>query len=118
MDFINEFGFDVPKGKSREFQEWLRENEKALAQEAPEGWEYVGTYAVVVSTEKESGDCRQLWRHHSYAAMDAWAAEMRKDTPFARLVDEMGKRFVDQDRGARSSQTIMKAVIDASIWGE
>jgi len=118
MDFINEFGFDVLKGKGREFQGWLRENEKTLAQEAPEGWEYIGTYAAVVSTEKAAGDYRQLWRHHSYGAMDAWAEEMQKDTPFARLVDEMGRRFIDQERGARFSQTVMKAVIDASIWGE
>jgi hypothetical protein len=117
MDFVNEMGFDVKQGKAREFQEWLREHEKEFAEEAPEGWEYIGTYAVVLSTEK-AGDFRQLWRHHSYAAMDTWAAAMQEGGPSAALYDEMFMRFVDQERGAPFSQSIYKAVVDASIWGE
>jgi hypothetical protein len=118
MEFISEFGFDVKKGKSHEFQEWLRENEKTLAQEAPEGWEYIGTYAAVISTEKFAGDFRQLWRHHSYGAQDTIAAAMLSGSTFAKLVDEMTERFTDQERGARESQTIMKSVIDVSFFGE
>ena len=68
MDFISEMGFDVIKGRAKEFQQWLAKNEQKLTQSAPEGWEYLGTYAVVISTEKEAGDYRQLWRHHSYGA--------------------------------------------------
>jgi len=118
MDFLNEFGFDVIRGKTHEFQEWLGEHEKELAHEAPEGWEYVGTFAAVVSSEKGAGDFRQVWRHHTYAAMDTWAATMREGGRFAELVDEMSTRFIDQDREANWSQSIYKSVVDAAFWGE
>ncbi len=118
MDFVNEIGFDVVKGKAKEFQQWLSDNEKELARSAPEGWEYIGTYATVISSDKEAGDYRQLWRHHSYAAMDAFAAAMKEGGPFGQLFDEMTTRFIDQEKGAHFSQSILKSVIDASIWGE
>ncbi len=38
MDFISELGFDVIKGKAKEFQQWLAANEEKLGQNAPEGW--------------------------------------------------------------------------------
>jgi len=118
MDFISEMGFDVVKGKAIEFQRWLADNEDKLTQSAPEGWEYIGTYAVMISTEKEAGDYRQLWRYHSYGAQDTFAAAMRGDGPFAKLNDEMTTRFWDQDKGAHYSQSVLKAVVDASFWGE
>lgn len=118
MDFISEFGFDVITGKGKEFQEWLAANEEKLAQGAPKGWEYIGTYAAVISTEKEAGDYRQLWRHQSYADQDTFAAAMREGGLFAQLMDESATRFIDQERGARFSQSILKAVVDTSIWGE
>ncbi|HLB63103.1 MAG TPA: hypothetical protein VJN50_10325 [Actinomycetota bacterium] len=118
MDFISEIGFDAPKGKSREMQEWLRANEPKLRAEAPKGWEYIGTYAAVISTQREAGEFRQLWRHTSYADMDTWAATMREPTAFGQLFDEFSTKFIDDAREARWSQTIMKAVTDASIWGE
>jgi hypothetical protein len=118
MEFINEFGFDVKRGEVSAFQEWIRAHEKELAAEAPPGWQYVGTYAVVMGSEKQAGEFRQLWRHDSYGAMDAWAAAMREGGRFAELQDEIASRFVDQDKSAHWSQTIMKAVADASFWGE
>jgi len=118
MDFVHEIGFDVQKGKSRELQEWLRANEEKLRAEAPEGWEYVGTYAAVISTHKDAGEYRQLWRHTSYADMDAWAEAMRELTAFAQLYDEFTTKFVDESREARFGQTIMKSVTDISIWGQ
>lgn len=118
MDFISEIGFDVIKGKAKEFQQWLSNNEAKLAQGAPEGWEYFGTYAAVISTEKEAGDYRQLWKHHSYGAQDTFAAAMRDGGPIAQLMDEMTTRFIDVEKGAHSSQSILKAVVDTSIWGE
>lgn len=118
MNFISEWGFDVKLGKSADFQEWLRSNEEELGREAPEGWEYIGTYAAIVSSEKEAGDFRQFWRFDSYGAMDAWAEAMQQGGRFAELIDEMTTSFVDQDRGARRSQSIHKSVVDAAIWGE
>lgn len=117
MDFITEIGFDANRGTVGEFQQWLADNEQRLADSAPEGWEYMGTYAVVLSTEKEAGQFRQLWRHHSYGAQDAYAAAMKEDGLFAKLNDEMATRFIDQDREAHCSQSVLKAVADTSFWG-
>ena len=118
MDFVFEYGFDVKKGKSKQFQEWMRANEERLAKGAPAGWEYIGTYAAVISTEKEAGEFRQLWRMESYGAQDAFAAAMSEGGEFAQAMDEMSTEFIDDERGAPFSQSIMKSVTDLSIWGE
>ena len=47
-----------------------------------------------------------------------WAAAMQQGGRFAELIDEMTTSFVDQDRGARWSQSIHKSVVAAAIWGE
>jgi hypothetical protein len=118
MDFVSEWGFDVKKGQTRAFQEWVRENEAKLAQEAPDGWEYLGTYGVVATSEKESGAFRQVWRHRSYADMDTFAEALRQPGTLGQLMDEMTVQFVDDERGANWSQSIYKAVVDTSFVGD
>lgn len=117
MDFIAEFGFDVKQGQARDFQGWLSENEGKLAAECPSGVEYIGTYAVIYTSEKHAGGYRQLFRMESYGSQDTFAAAMKEGGAFANLVDEMSK-FVDQDRAADWSSGFFKAVTDTSIWGE
>ncbi len=51
MEFISEVTFDVKPGKTRDFQEWIRKNEDTIRKETPRGWEYIGTYAVIFSSE-------------------------------------------------------------------
>ena len=118
MDFISEWGFDIKKWQSKAFQDWMRENESTLKQAAPEGWEYLGTYGVVMTSEKESGGMRQVWRHRSYADMDTFAEALRQPGTLGELMDEMTSRFIDEDRGANWSASIYKAVVDASFVGE
>ena len=43
---------------------------------------------------------------------------MRGDGPFAKLNDELASRFMDSEKGAHYSQSVLKSVIDASFWGE
>ena len=117
MDFITEFGFDVKKGQSRNLQQWLSENESKLAAECPSGVEYVGTYAVIYTSEKHAGAYRQLFRMESYGSQDALAAAMKEGGTFAKLFEEMSQ-FVDQDRDADWSSGLYKAVTAASMWGE
>ena len=117
MDFIAEFGFDVKKGQSRDFQRWLSENESKVATACPSGIEYIGTYAVIYSSEKHSGAYRQLFRMESYGSQDTFAAAMKEGGTFAKLFEEMSQ-FVDQDREANWSNGLYKAVTDTSIWGE
>jgi len=117
MDFIAEFGFDVNKGQSRDLQRWLSENESKVAAACPSGIEYIGTYAVIYTSEKRSGAYRQLFRMESYGSQDALAAAMKEGGTFATLYEEMS-RFVDEDREANWSSGLYKAVTDTSIWGE
>jgi hypothetical protein len=117
MEFIAEFGFDVKKGQAQDFQRWLSENESKVAATCPSGVEYVGTYAVIYSSEKHSGGYRQLFRLDSYGAQDTMAAAMKEGGEFANLVEGMSE-FVDQDREADWSNGLYKAVTDTSMWGE
>ena len=115
MDFIAELGFDVKRGKGREFQHWLSENEPQFAAACPDGVEYIGTYGVIYTSEKHAGSYRQFLRYHSYAAQDAMAAALKEDEAFAALVEEWGE-FVDFERGTNWSNGLYKAVTDMSMW--
>lgn len=117
MEFIAEFGFDVKKGRAQDFQRWLSENESKVAAACPSGVEYVGTYAVIYSSEKHSGGYRQLLRMESYGSQDTLAAAMKEGGAFANLIEEMTE-FFDQDREADWSNGLYKAVTDTSLWGE
>lgn len=117
MDFIAEFGFDVKKGRAQDFQRWLSENDSKVAAACPSGVEYVGTYAVIYSSEKHSGGYRQLFRMESYGSQDTLAAAMKEGGAFANLIEEMTE-FFDQDREADWSNGLYKAVADTSLWGE
>src|SRR5262245_45146280 len=117
MDFIAEFGFDVKKGRAQEFQAWLSDNESKVSAACPSGVEYIGTYAVMYSSEKHSGGFRQFFRLDSYGAQDAMASAMKEGGEFAKLVEAMSE-FADQDREADWSNGLYKAVTDASMWGE
>ena len=117
MNFIAEYGFDVKKGQAQDFQRWLSENESKLAAACPKGIEYIGTYAVVQTSEKHTGGFRSLLRMESYGSQDTLAAAMKEGGAYADLFMEMTK-FIDQDRGADWSSNLYKAVTDASIWGD
>jgi hypothetical protein len=117
MDFMSEFGFSVKQGQARDFQRWLSENESKVSAACPSGVEYIGTYAVIYTSEKQSGAYRQFFRMESYGSQDTLAAAMKEGGAFASLFEEMSK-FVDQDREADWSNGLYKAVTDTSIWGE
>ena len=117
MNFIAEFGFDVKKGRAQEFQRWMSENESKLAAACPSGVEYVGTYAVMYSSEKHAGAFRQLFRLENYGAQDVFAAAMKEGGEFASLI-EGATEFVDQEKDANWSNGLYKAVTDLSIWGD
>jgi hypothetical protein len=117
MDFIAEFGFDVKQGQAQDFQRWLSENESKIPAACPPGVEYIGTYAVVQTSEKHAGGYRQLLRLESYGSQDTLAAAMKEGGAFANLIEEMTK-FIDQDRAADWSSSLYKAVTDTSIWGD
>jgi hypothetical protein len=114
MDFIAEFGFDVKQGRQREFQRWLVENESKFAAAHPSGSEYIGTYAVVQTSEKHAGGYRQLVRMESYGTQDSFAAALKEDGEFSTLLNEMAE-FFDMDRNADWSSSLYKSVTDVSM---
>ena len=115
MEFIAEFGFDIKQGKGHEFQEWLSGAEGKIAAACPKGVDYVGTFAVIYSSEKHAGGFRQFFRMESYGSQDAMAAAMKEGGDFAAFLNEMNQ-FVDQDRAADWSNGLFKKVTDASMW--
>ena len=116
MRFIQEFGYTVKVGQDEAHQKWLIENTEALAKSMPAGTRYIGTFAVVLSSEKDAGSYRVLLELDSYGALDKLAA-LTKDpkSEYGRLVRESTK-FGDTDLAAPWSNTLLKDVNDASIW--
>lgn len=118
MNFISEQGFDVKKGQSVEFQQWLVDNEAELASVCPEGVEYIGTFANIFSSEKGSGSYRTLWGMVSYGAMDNFADAMKEGGTFSQLVDSMAKFGLDFADGGDWSTILSRRVTSAAIWGD
>ncbi|MDH3260944.1 MAG: hypothetical protein OEM81_01330 [Acidimicrobiia bacterium] len=118
MNFISEQGFDIKKGQSVEFQQWLMDNEGELASACPAGVEYVGTFANVFSSEKDSGSFRTLWAMESYGALDNFTDAMKEGGTFAQLVDAMAKFGLDSADGGDWSSSLSRRVTTAAIWGD
>jgi len=114
--FIQEFGFTVKVGQDEAHQQWLIDNEEKLAQAHPEGTRYLGTFATVFTTDKQSGNYRAFVELDSYAALDRMAAAAKDgEGEFGRLLRE-SSRFGDYDLSAPWSQGLFKAVVDATVW--
>ena len=78
---------------------------------------YLGTFAVVVSSEKQSGFYKTFVELDSYAAMDTLAAaakDARSEFGQAACVDS--SKFGDYDWNAPWSNGLYKAVVDATIF--
>jgi hypothetical protein len=116
MRFIQEFGYTVKVGQDEAHQRWCIENDAALRAAAPTGARYIGTFAVVISSEKQAGSYKTLFELDSYATMDAMAAANKDpNNEFGRLLRE-SSQFLDLDLAAPWSNAILKDVIDATIW--
>jgi hypothetical protein len=116
MRFISESGYTVKVGEEEAHQKWLEENEPAFAAAAPEGVKYLGTFAMVFSSEKQSGFYKTYMELDSYGAMDRLAAAAKDESSdFGRLLRE-SSRFADYDLAAPWSNGLYKAVVDATIF--
>ena len=116
MRFVNVQGFCIRPDRQVEFQQWIIANEERIRSSYPPGSEYGGIYAAVFSSEKHAGEFFWLDILDSYGAMDRGAALAKDpDSEYARLGEEF-LQFVDTDRAAGSSQMLLKAVVDATIF--
>ena len=116
MRFMQEFGYSVKLGKEEAHQQWLVDNETKFAAAHPKGTKYLGTFAMVVSSEKRAGFYKTYIEMDSYGAMDTLAAALKDEkSKFGRLVREVSD-FSDYDWNAPWSNGIYKAVVDATIF--
>lgn len=116
MRFIQEWGYTVRVGQDEAHQRWVIANDAALKKAAPKGSRYLGIFSVVMGTEKTAGSYRMLMEMDSYAAMDAGAAATKDPkSPWGRLSRDWSQ-FVDVDLAAPWSNTLLKDVVDATIW--
>ena len=116
MRFIQEFGYTVKLGEEEAHQRWLEENDAALRAAMPKGTKYLGTFAVVFTTEKQAGGYKNLIELDSYGAMDALAAANKDpNSDYGRLLREVSG-FMDWDLAAPWSNTLMKDILDATVW--
>ena len=67
---IVEQGFNIKRGQEEAFQKWTEETDELTRKASPPGVEYLGTYLVWFSSEKETGEYRVLWRIDSMAAFE------------------------------------------------
>jgi hypothetical protein len=116
MRLIQEFGYTVKVGQDEAHQRWITENDAAIKASTPAGTTYMGTFTVVVSSEKQAGSYKQLFGLDSYGAMDTNAAAAKDaNSDFGRLIRDWSQ-FLDTDLAAPWSNTILKDVLDATIW--
>lgn len=116
MRFIQEFGYTVKVGQEEAHQQWLLDNEEKLAQAHPEGTRYLGAFATVFTSDKQSGSYRSFIEMDSYAAMDRLAAAGKDASgDFGRLMRDWSA-FGDYDLNAPWSQGLYKAVVDTTLW--
>jgi hypothetical protein len=110
-------GFDVKRGEEEAFQAWLAENEEELRRTAPAGIEYLGTYLVLVGTEKGTGEYRELYRLQSWAAFDALKEAQRDpNNAWGRLSREASTQFVDTRLDANNSALLLDELRDFPLW--
>ena len=116
MRFIHESGYSVKVGQEEAHQKWLIANEEKLAAAHPKGTKYIGTFAVVFSSEKRAGVYKTFVEMDSYGAMDTLAAAAKDGkSEFGKLIRDWSK-FGDYDWNAPWSNSLSKAVVDTTIF--
>ena len=115
MRFIQEFGYSVKVGQEEAHQKWLVANEEKFAAAHPKGTKYIGTFSVVISSEKQAGFYKTFVELDSYGAMDTLAAAAKDEkSQFGKLLRD-SSTFADYDWDAPWSNSLYKAVVDATI---
>lgn len=116
MRLIYEIGFTVKLGKEEAYQRWLAENEAKVAAAQPPGGKYLGTFAVIFTSEKQSGFYRSFAELDSYAAIDSYAEQMKDEQSALGRLGREESEFIDYDPNAAWSNGLYKLVVDASIF--
>jgi hypothetical protein len=89
--------------KAAAFQQWLLDNASLLAEHAPEGWTYVGTWFTVRGFGQY--DCEVRWELADYAALGSGFGT----EAFQQAMLE-AQEYIDSSRGGETY--LMKSAAD------
>jgi hypothetical protein len=59
---------NIKPGRYKEYQNWLKKNEKLLRERAPKSWKYLGTFGTVMGFGRY--DTYQFWQIRKYGDFD------------------------------------------------
>jgi primosomal protein N' len=116
MSLIAEQGFNVKRGKEEAFQKWTADNDAALKKSTPPGVEYLGTYVVAMSSEKQAGEYRLLLRLESFATFDALHESVRDAKSDWGRLNREATAFLDLPIGAEFSSSVYRPLTEAVVW--
>ena len=116
MSLISEQGFNIKRGQEEAFQKWTADNDAAIKKSTPPGVEYLGTYVVSMSSEKQAGEYRFLLRLESYATFDAMHEAARDEKSDWGRLNREATEFMDLPIGAEFSFAIYRPLIGAVVW--
>ena len=106
MQFITRFHIKPFTGSA--FQEWLKTHHDDLADNAPEGWTYLGTWLTVRHLGRYDGEMR--FELEDYAALGSgFGTEV-----FQRLFVEKYHEFIDFSRG-QIEASLMKSPTEVYV---
>jgi len=80
--------FNIKENRMEEFQKFIKENKKAIAKTAPNGWKYMGTYFYVLGFGPYTA--AQIWEITDYADFDTF--RNHEDPTWLKLL-EQGMEF-------------------------
>jgi len=110
MALIYEWGFFVRPGAFDELREWLHEHESELADSAPQGLEYLGTYLPVWAPEQRC-ELYQVWRWRRSGEFNLRAAAGADRGAFAELASQF-LSFVDDSRTDEETFRLHRSITD------
>lgn len=110
MALIYEWGFFVRPGAFDELREWLHEHESELADSAPQGLEYLGTYLPVWAPEQRC-ELYQVWRWRRSGEFNLRAAAGADRGAFAELASQF-LSFVDDSRTYEETFRLHRSITD------
>ncbi|HEX2153012.1 MAG TPA: hypothetical protein VHL52_03435 [Acidimicrobiia bacterium] len=113
MALIYEWGFFIRPAALEDLQAWLVTNEPELARAAPEGLEYLGTYAPVWASEPRC-DLYQVWRWRRANEFNFRAAARADRSDFARLAGEF-LSFVDEARTEEETFRLHRSLAETPV---
>jgi len=106
MQYINRY--HLKPDKESDLRQWLLDNSAAWAENAPDGWKYLGTWFTVMWFGQY--ECETRWEVDDYAALGAGFG----NETFQRLLKEW-QAFLDH---ARDIDTyLLKSAEDVDILG-